>query len=265
VPEKRADASGADASGAGASGAGAPAADAPRTGAHEQDAGHPGVSRARLARIAAWSVHLPDDEAERAAAGIVEKTFARGACICPKNTLLESWTGVVTGLVKVGTVSREGRSVTFTGVPAGGWFGEGTVLKNEPRRYDIVALRDTRMAFMNRATFMWLFEHSVVFNRFLVEQLNERLGHFMALLEYDRMLEATPRLARCIASLFNPILYPGGGDHLEITQEELGLLSGITRQVANQSLKALQKDGVVRLEYGGVTVVDLERLRNYGA
>jgi hypothetical protein len=30
-------------------------------------------------------------------------------------------------------------------------------------------------------------------------------------------------------------------------------------------LKALQKDGVVRLEYGGVTVVDLERLRNYGA
>jgi CRP-like cAMP-binding protein len=260
VPEKRADASGAD-----ASGAGAPAADAPRTGAHEQDAGHPGVSRARLARIAAWSVHLPDDEAERAAAGIVEKTFARGACICPKNTLLESWTGVVTGLVKVGTVSREGRSVTFTGVPAGGWFGEGTVLKNEPRRYDIVALRDTRMAFMNRATFMWLFEHSVVFNRFLVEQLNERLGHFMALLEYDRMLEATPRLARCIASLFNPILYPGGGDHLEITQEELGLLSGITRQVANQSLKALQKDGVVRLEYGGVTVVDLERLRNYGA
>jgi CRP-like cAMP-binding protein len=260
VPEKRADASGAD-----ASGAGAPAADAPRTGAHEQDAGHPGVSRARLERIAAWSVHLPDDEAERAAAGIVEKTFARGACICPKNTLLESWTGVVTGLVKVGTVSREGRSVTFTGVPAGGWFGEGTVLKNEPRRYDIVALRDTRMAFMNRATFMWLFEHSVVFNRFLVEQLNERLGHFMALLEYDRMLEATPRLARCIASLFNPILYPGGGDHLEITQEELGLLSGITRQVANQSLKALQKDGVVRLEYGGVTVVDLERLRNYGA
>jgi hypothetical protein len=105
----------------------------------------------------------------------------------------------------------------------------------------------------------------VAFNRFLVQQLNERLGHFMALLEYDRLLDATPRLARCIASLFNPVLYPGAGDHLEITQEELGLLSGMTRQVANQSLKALEKDGVVRLEYGGVTVVDLERLRGYGA
>jgi hypothetical protein len=39
----------------------------------------------------------------------------------------------------------------------------------------------------------------------------------------------------------------------------------LTRQVANHSLKALEKDGVVRLEYGGVTVVDLERLRSYGA
>jgi CRP-like cAMP-binding protein len=231
----------------------------------DADDGRPGIGRARLAHIAAWSIDLPEDEAERACAGIVERTFARGACICPKNTVLESWTGVVTGLVKVGTVSREGRSVTFTGVPAGGWFGEGSVLKNEPRRYDIVALRNTRMAFMERATFMWLVEHSVVFNRFLVRLLNERLGHFMALLEYDRMLDATPRLARCIASLFNPVLYPGGGDHLEITQEELGLLSGITRQVANQSLKTLQRDGVVRLEYGGITVVDLERLRNYGA
>ncbi|KVW46218.1 Crp/Fnr family transcriptional regulator [Burkholderia ubonensis] len=223
------------------------------------------MSRARLAHIAAWSIELPDDEAERAGAGIVEKTFARGACICPKNTVLESWTGVVTGLIKIGTVSPEGRSVTFTGVPAGGWFGEGTVLKNEPRRYDIVALRDTRMAFMERPTFMWLVEHSVAFNRFLVRQLNERLSHFMALLEYDRLLDATPRLARCLASLFNPVLYPGGGDHLDITQEELGLLSGITRQVANQSLKTLQKEGLVRLEYGGITVVDLARLRCYGA
>jgi hypothetical protein len=47
--------------------------------------------------------------------------------------------------------------------------------------------------------------------------------HFMALLEYDRLLDATPRLARCIVSLFDPVLCPGGGDHLEITQEELGL------------------------------------------
>ena len=64
--------------------------------------------------------------------------------------------------------------------------------------------------------------------------------------------------------LFNPILYPDLTRHLEITQEEIGALSGISRQNANQCLKRLEKEGLLRLEYGGVTIVDLERLRRYG-
>jgi Mn-dependent DtxR family transcriptional regulator len=41
-------------------------------------------------------------------------------------------------------------------------------------------------------------------------------------------------------------------------------LSGISRQNANQCLKRLEKEGLLRLEYGGVTILDLERLRRYG-
>jgi DNA-binding GntR family transcriptional regulator len=78
------------------------------------------------------------------------------------------------------------------------------------------------------------------------------------------MLDAKARLARCIASLFNPILYPDATRHLDITQEELGAISGISRQNANQCLQTLEKEGLLRLEYGGVTVVDLEKLRGYG-
>jgi hypothetical protein len=40
-------------------------------------------------------------------------------------------------------------------------LAEGTVLKNEARRYDVMALRDTRLAMMDRSTFFWLFENSV--------------------------------------------------------------------------------------------------------
>jgi CRP-like cAMP-binding protein len=164
----------------------------------------------------------------------------------------------------MGTVSRSGKAMTFTGLSAGAWFGEGTVLKKEPRRYDMVALRDSRIALMEQATFFWLYENSVAFNRFLVMQLNERLGQFIGLVEYGRTLDATARLARSIASLFNPILYPDLSRHLEITQEEIGALSGISRQNANQCLKRLEKEGLLRLEYGGVTILDLERLRSYG-
>ncbi len=217
-----------------------------------------------LKRIAVWSRELGEREIEVARAGIVEKSYRANEYIFMRGDHFDYWTGVVSGLARMGIVSRGGKATSFTGLTSGAWFGEGTVLKNEARRYDVVALRDTRLAMMDRATFFWLFENSAGFNRFLVGQLNERLGQFIGLLEYGRTLDATARLARSIASLFNPILYPDLTRHLEITQEEIGALSGISRQNANQCLKQLEKEGLLRLEYGGVTIVDLERLRRYG-
>ena len=217
-----------------------------------------------LRRIASWSRELDEREIEVARAGIVEKSYRADEFIFMRGDQFEYWTGVVSGLARMGIVSRGGKAASFAGLTSGAWFGEGTVLKNEARRYDVVALRDTRLAMMDRKTFLWLFENSVGFNRFLVSQLNERLGQFIALLEYGRTLDATARLARSIASLFNPILYPDLTHHLEITQEEIGALSGFSRQNANQCLKRLEKDGLLRLEYGGVTIIDLDRLGRYG-
>ena len=167
------------------------------------------ISPDHLRQIAFWSHDLREEELERARRGITEKPFSKGAYICHRGDRLEHWTGVVSGLIKLSTISAGGKAVTLAGVRAGGWFGEGSVLKDEPRQYDLVALRDTRIAMMNRATFFWLFENSIAFNRFLVHQFNERLGQFIALVEYDRMLDAPGRFARNIAWLFNPALQPG--------------------------------------------------------
>jgi CRP/FNR family transcriptional regulator, cyclic AMP receptor protein len=222
------------------------------------------ISREHLLEIAFWARDLAESEIEQARRGIVEKTFPAGGYICHRGDRFDSWTGIVNGLVKMGTVSKSGKDVTFAGLRTGGWFGEGTILKDEARLYDIVALRETRVALMSRAAFLWLFEHSVAFNRFLVRQINERLGQFIAIVEYDRTLEAPERVARNIAWLFNPVLFPSGGSHLEISQEELGLLAGISRQATNKSLQVLEGKGLLRVERTGITVLDLGRLGHYG-
>jgi CRP/FNR family cyclic AMP-dependent transcriptional regulator len=222
------------------------------------------ISAGHLRDIASWSHDLSEDEAERARKGIVEKSYSAGSYICHRGDRLDSWTGVSQGLVKLGTVSKAGKSVTLAGLRQGGWFGEGTLLKNEARQYDLMALRDTTMAFLNNATFFWLFEHSAAFNRFLVRQFNERLGQFIALVEYDRMLDATGRVARNLAWLFNPVLYRNPGLHLKISQEEIGALSGVSRQAANQSLKTLESEKLLKVEHGGITILDLAGLSRYG-
>ena len=149
-----------------------------------------------LRKIAIWSRELPEREIETARAGIKEKSYRQGEFIFLRGDHFDYWTGVVSGLVRMSTVSRGGKAMTFTGLTSGAWFGEGTILKKEARRYDMVALRDTRIALMDQGTFFWLYENSVAFNRFLVTQLNERLGQFIGLVEYGRTLDVTARLAR---------------------------------------------------------------------
>ena len=71
------------------------------------------------------------------------------------------------------------------------------------------------------------------------------------------------RVARCVAGLFNPILYPGMDARVEVSQEEIGHLAGISRQRVNQALHRLEKEGLVKVDYGRIRILDLEGLRNF--
>lgn len=215
-------------------------------------------------RDSAWGRELTPEEFDRALAGTVERRIEPGAFVCMKGEPVDHWMGVIDGLVKMASCWVTGKTTTFTGLTTGGWFGEGSLLKKETRKYDVMALRESRVAYMNRATFLWLMDHSIPFNRFLITQLNERLGQFIGMMEHERLLDTDARLARNLAAMFNPLLYPGTGRELQISQEEIGFLAGLSRQRVNQSLKTLQEANLLRLEYGKLVILDLDGLRNYG-
>ncbi|MCS6945237.1 MAG: Crp/Fnr family transcriptional regulator [Sutterellaceae bacterium] len=212
-----------------------------------------------------WGSQLTPEQLARVAAEATECTVPAGAYVCRKGEAADAWLGVLEGFVKMMVSTADGKTSTFTGIPAGGWFGEGSLLKTEPRRYDIVALRASRIVRVPRRTFEWLLNTSIPFNRFLLVQLNERLGQFIGMLETQRLMGPDERVARCVAQLFNPILHPGIERKLEVSQEEIGYLAGISRQRVNQSLQRLQRAGLLRVEYGAIVIEDLEGLRSYGS
>jgi CRP-like cAMP-binding protein len=216
-------------------------------------------------RSAIWAKDLTPEQMARVEADTFETFVPKGGYVCRKGEMVENWLGIIDGMVKMNNFSSNGKSVTFTGVPPGGWFGEGTVLKNETLKYDATALRDSRIARMPAPTFMWLLDNSLPFSRFLLMQLNERLGQFIGMVENDRLLNPDTRVARCLASLYHSHLYPSLEKIVHISQEELGLLSGASRQRANQALQLLEKQGLLSLDYGGIRILDLEGLRRYEA
>ena len=208
-----------------------------------------------------WLGLLRPDERAQIVTQLVVSDPQPGDYVCRVGRPATYWFGVISGLLKMSSDNESGQTMTFTGVPPGGWFGEGTALKREVYRYNIQPLRASVVAGLPVDTFHWLVDHSLGFNRFIMQQLNERLGQFIAARELDRMNNPELRLARHLGALFNPVLLSGVGEVLRITQQELAYLVGLSRQRVNEALKVLEAHQLIRIEYGGLRILNLQGLR----
>ena len=50
---------------------------------------------------------------------------------------------------------------------------------------------------------------------------------------------------------------------MQLSQEEIGYLSGVSRQRVNQALQVLEAAGLLKVEYGGLRILDLDGLRRF--
>lgn len=179
----------------------------------------------------------------------------KGDTLLPYGSQADGWYAVLSGMIKIQSAAPDGRLSAFAGLPAGEWFGEGSTLKGEPRRYDVIALRDTTLLCMPLVRFNELRQQSLAFNQFLVSHLNRRLGQAMAVIEAGRLKSPEERVALYLSNLFWPATRK-----LNLSQEELGILAGLSRQTVNKVLKAFEARGWVSLEFGRVTILDEDGL-----
>src|SRR5450830_228311 len=211
-----------------------------------------------------WFLTLAPGHQALLANGTVLQHCTAGSFVTRRGEPSRYWIGVQTGLIKLAVYSLDGRGATFSGVPAGGWCGEGSVLKRELRRYDVVAVRAANIILVPVDLFHLLLAESLSFNAFVIRQLNERMGQFIATIQNQRLLAVDAQVAQAIAQLFHPMLYPRTSHVLELSQEEIGMLSGISRQRVNLALGRLAELNLISIAYQAIRVVDLDGLRRYG-
>lgn len=217
----------------------------------------------RLLADAAWGGCLTPQQRDHVRGQMSARAFQAGATVCEQGSAAAHWMGVAEGILKCESIDANGRATTLGAVPAGAWAGESWVLKAEPRPYSFVALQYSTVVFVPQSTFLWLLDSSQAFSRFVMGQLNQRLTHYMALVQASRLNDATGRLAYSLSELFNPQLYPGSRTRLPMSQEEVGRLAGLARGNTNQALRELQEAGLVRVSYGGIEVLDIDGLRSW--
>lgn len=182
----------------------------------------------------------------------------KGEVMLAAGSAVNGWHAVLSGLVMLQSPTSHRRSSAFIGVPDGDWFGEGSALKPEPRRYQVVALRPTTLLCLPLPLFVTLRETSMAFNQFLVLHLNMRLGQAMTIIEAGRTQSTEHRVALYLSRLFWR-----STRRLNLTQEELGQLVGLSRQTVNKVLRTFESVGMVSLDFGRVAILDDDALNAY--
>lgn len=205
-----------------------------------------------------WYASLSNEQQQELLAHLTLLKGHKGQCMLPTGSPVRGWYAVLHGLVKLQSTAADGRVSAFLGVPAGEWFGEGSALKDEPRRYDVIALRDTTLLCLPRVDFDGLRASSLAFNQYLVAHLNRRLGQAMALIEAGRVRTADERVALYLSRVFWP-----GTRKLNLSQEELGHLVGLSRQTVNRVLRQMERAGWVSLALGQVAILNEPALLHY--
>jgi CRP/FNR family cyclic AMP-dependent transcriptional regulator len=213
---------------------------------------------ARFLASQPWFCSLPIATQIQVTENLLHTQGKRGEVMLKADTQVEGWYAVLNGLVKLQSVPIKGRLSTFLCVASGDWFGEGSALTIQQRRYEVVAMRDTEMLCLPHADFQRLRASSLEFNQFLVTQLNNRVSQAMALIESARLRTPEQRVALSLSRLFW-----GRTRKLNLSQDELANMVGISRQTANQALKSLEERGLVTLEFGRVDIPDDDALTGF--
>ena len=196
-----------------------------------------------------WFGTLHEEHKARLSSACSTLLGSKGTVMLHAGEPVRGWHAVLSGLVKLQAESADGRRSGFLGVPGGEWFGEGSVMKGGPWRYNVIALRESELLCMPREHFEELRATSLAFNQALNEQLNMRLGQAMYAIETMRLRSPEER----VAVYLGRVMWHGSR-RLALSQEEIGLLAGLSRQTVNTVLNDFERRGLVSLEFGRVEI-----------
>src|SRR3990167_6939825 len=191
-----------------------------------------------------------------------EKTAEPGDYIAREGMPSLYWYGLLKGYLQMYVVGADGSETTLYCLREGEWGGDGSLLKKEMRRYDLRALTAARICLIPAQTFETLRNASIPFNHFLTETMNARMGAFVTMLAASRLLRPEFRVARGLLMVADD--QASGVQELAISQHELALICGLSRQRVNQALGEFKLRRLVSIEpKKGQLVAHVPGLRSY--
>ena len=173
--------------------------------------------------------------------------------------------GLVAGAFKISSLREDGKEAILAVLEAGNWFGEISLLDQQPRTHDATALGEAEVLVLPRPAFDDLMERHA-FARAICRMLAARTRALYGMVEDATLRSTRARVARRLLSLARGDATQAGDARpvVPVSQEALAMMLGITRQTLSKELKALAARGAISLGYRRIEIVSLDKLGSAG-
>lgn len=169
---------------------------------------------------------------------------------------------VLDGCLRISGVTEAGKEAILSLVDAPNWFGEIALFDRLPRTHNASAEGPTSLLHVPAAGLNRLLAQKPHHWRDIGVLMALRLRLVLIGLEDMALLPAEGRLARRLVWLVETSSMGQGPGPcvVPISQAQLGMMLSLSRQTTNQILQTLQDQGVLRVSYGRMEILDRERL-----
>lgn len=187
------------------------------------------------------------------------RRFAAGALIQQQGDDGDGFCLIETGTVAMCRFAESGSVTVYAVLGPGDLFGELAHFAGVPRQVDAVADEDAELIWIGASLIDHLLETEPQFARWLLKSIANQLRIALDRIDEDSRLSARVRVVRALVDMARR-----DGAEIDMTQQALGELLGISRITAGQILRELQAAGLLRLEYRRIVVTGLAGLAALG-
>jgi len=201
---------------------------------------------------------------EELAGKLTPKSYRRGEVIFHQDDPGSAMHIIKSGQVKIATTSPEGEEVIMAILKDSDFFGELSLLDDEPRSANAVAMEATQTMTLRQGDFTDMLGRHPEIVTGVLASLARRLRRTDQLLEDAVFLDLPARLSKRLLELaqnHGVKTSKGLEIDLRLTQQNLAAALGVTRVALNKHLGLLQDEDLISLESKRIIITRPEELR----
>ncbi len=188
-----------------------------------------------------------------------EKSYPRNSVILFEDDPGDALYVVARGQVKVVLIGDDGREVILSVLGEGEFFGEMSLLDDEPRSAHVIAMEDSDLLVLRREDFEGLLTSHPQIALALLREMTRRLRRADEKVGALVLLDVTGRVARLLLELADD----SGGDHItrRLTHHTIAQMVGSSRETVSRTMRDLVSRGHIAVNRREIQIRDRAALQ----